>query len=192
MGIYRGQILFETADAGWSETYFFNVADLSTAFGNLNNVAIARAPLSPAAVKLPAIRVSDVTQPRLAELGNPTPSQGGYTTVTTVVDPAISMMAREISTDFLTRSRHYLRGLPTDQLFGGASDPILWAPTGPWTTAFNTWASVVGSSSVLGVRNPVTKTYTTKPMNDPTQTLLAVIRRAGRPFGLRRGRRLVV
>jgi hypothetical protein len=189
--VYRGQIVLETPDAGWSETYFFNQPSISNAIANLQTICTAGMALRPPAVKVFGLRVNDTATPRLATMVAATTNEGTYNVTPLVADPALAFMQREVSTDLATRSRHYLRGIAADQLSTAQTDPAIWAPTPAFSASLTSWGNDVITNAVLGIKT-APHTYTTKPINNVTPYTTVVIRKAGRPFGLRRGRRLLV
>lgn len=189
-GPYRGQILFNTPDAGWSETYYLPGANIASAISALQTINTARLGLSPSKVTAYALRVVDVTTPRLANLVNPTTLTGTWAADgATPVDPSIAVLARMNSADGLTRSRHFLRGLGQSAL--SDLDPLTFSFTGAYATALTNWVNAVIANANLGVRT-APHTYTLKAINAISTAPLATIRKAGRPFGQRRGRRTLV
>lgn len=190
-GPYRGQILLQTADAGWSETHYLPGASLGSAQTALQSIATARMGMCRPTVTCFGLRVVDVTTPRLGSIFNSTTTTGTYTAdVVPTVDPAIAIMIRLASADGLTRSRHYCRGIPQSWLIDG--DPLsLIAFAGAFATAVNAYTAAVIANANLGVKT-APHTYTLKAIQTAAMAANPLIRRAGRPFALRRGRRLLV
>jgi hypothetical protein len=188
-GPYRGQILFGTADAGWSETYYLPGASVTSAMSALQAINTARMAMSPAAVKCIGLRVVDVTTPRLAQLAAGTTAAGTWVADTVVATPDISIMVRMTSADFLTRSRHFLRGIGQSIIL--ANDPVALNTAGAFTTAFNSWVTSVKANANLGVKTGP-HAYTLKAIDTMTMYPFGVVRRAGRPFNLRHGRHVLV
>jgi hypothetical protein len=191
-GPYKGTIFLNTADAGWTETYYFNAASLSAAASLLGAIETPRMGLARAEVKCAVLRVVDLSTPRVALLGTPPTAAGTWSGADlSTIDPAIAVLSRMTVAAGTTRSRHYLRGIPSAQITGSATDPITWAFTSGYLTALTTWVNAVIANAVLAVKG-VGRSYTTIAISTITQSTIGTFRRAGRPFGLRRGRRLLV
>lgn len=192
-GPYKGTLFLATKDAGWTETYYHAVASLASAQTALQNIITPRLALARIGdVTILVARVVDMSAPRTAILFTPTSTAGTWSGADlSTVDPALALLTRMNSADGLTRSRHFLRGIPSAQLSGSASDPITWAMTAGFITAFNAWITAVIANAVLAVRKPPAP-IVTKAISAINASALGTIRRAGRPFVLRRGRRMIV
>jgi hypothetical protein len=191
-GPFKGTLFINTADAGWTETYYINAASLAAASTALGNILTPRQGVSRSEVKFPVGRIVDLSAPRTSLLLTVVAPAGTWAGADlSTVDPALAILVRMGSADGLTRSRHFLRGIPSLQINGAATDPITWGPTAGYTTALNAWIAAVQANAVLA-KKTAPLTYTTKAITNMAISTVGTIRRAGRPFGLRRGRRLIV
>jgi hypothetical protein len=191
-GPFKCQIFLQTADAGWTETYYAATANLAAAQTNINNLLPLRMALSRTEVTNSALRVSDMSNPRTAILSTYAAIHGTYSaTSLSTVDPAIALMVRMFTIGGTQRSRHFLRGIPSDQLVGSATDPLTWSFGTTYNGLLNSYIGQVTPNFVL-VKKTGPGVFATTAISSMAASLVGTIRRAGRPFVLRRGRRLIV
>lgn len=191
-GPYKATCLYQLPDAGWSETHYIPGASLTTAQNAAQSINTARMGIARPGVQCTGIRVVDVSTPRLGYVLSPTQGVGTYMgeAGTITADPTLGFLIRMVSADALTKSRHYVRGIPLNQIT--AADPFGEAPfTSAYVTAVNAYMAALQANANLGVR-VAPHQYTLKSISGISFSLLLTIRRAGRPFGLRRGRRTLV
>lgn len=191
---FKGTIFFHAADKGWSETYWLMGPDIGTASAKLVGILDARVAMSPSAVKTDYLRVVDAGNPRISTAPNIPAgdvqgtfvSAGGH-----AFTPDAAVLARAFSADNLRRSRWFIRGFPVEMvnLTGAGEDNELTFPAA-WTTAFGAWAAAVGAGAVM-VHKTAPHTFVTTPIDHIVSSTTYHIRRAGRPFGLPRGRRMI-
>ena len=195
-GPYKAMILLNTADAGWSETHWIPGASLTTAQANAQTICTARLALALSTVKCFGIRVVDVTTPRLGYIFSSTTPQGTYnpTGTWTTVEPNLAVLVRLNAADGLTKARHYLRGVPNNQMPALTAlgwDPLAWGYTSDFTTNLTAYINALIANAQLRSRigggAPVYKAISAGSYGSQ-----AVLRKAGRPFAQRRGRRLLV
>lgn len=193
-GPYKATMLYGTPDAGWSETHYIPGASLGTAQNTAQTINTSRLAISRPSVLCVGIRVVDVTTPRLGSIISPTTAGGTYAIASiSTADPNLAVLMRLVSADGLTRSRHYIRGIPADCIPGNTSnwDPLVWSFTTGVSNALNAYASTLIANANLGIRT-APHTYTLKAIQTATPITTATFRKAGRPFFLRHGRRLLV
>jgi hypothetical protein len=147
-------------------------------------------------VKASFLRVSDVRITGDVERQFPTVSAGGFLGV----PPATSIdanwaLAISFSGGVLHRMKHFLRGLPVDFFLPWPRAHYNWTPA--WGTSLANFQTQVKTEAVIATRPkgldddwsfvPVDASPAL-PSGSDTQYLS--IRRAGRPFGLPRGRKI--
>src|SRR5712691_4068093 len=153
-------------DEGWSESFYFDATDITTAQAAADTGVSPRMALSGPNVNMIYARVSDVLiKGDSLQLTGPFPQPGTYTPDDPDEQPLIAnaaLMIRWVATS-LIKGRTFLRGLPSEVLLGRE-----YAPTTSFTTALNAWqAWVVGTGLTQGkvrhrtsVGPPPTYTYT--------------------------------
>lgn len=191
---FKGTIFFHAADKGWSETYWLKGPDIGSASAQLIGILDARVALSPSAVKTDYLRVVDAGNPRIStapdipagDVMGTFVSPGGH-----AFTPDAAVLARAFSADNASRSRWFLRGFPVEMvnLTGAGEDNELTFPAA-WTTSFADWVTAVKAGAQL-VHRTAPHTFTNVAIDHIVSSTAYHIRRAGRPFGLPRGRRMI-
>lgn len=190
---WQGVCFRDLPDAGWVSVYYPIAADYSTALSLLDGINTLEMALVPGNVLSTFIRVSDLEVKGDSAFQTPTQGNGTYTTGTPgTVDPATALQIRMIGGP-LRRASRYLRGLP-DTLYN-AVDRASFTPDGTWATNYGAWKTGLMANFQLVRKKLPGPTFTATPITGASDflngsTYLTTIRRAGRPFGLRRGRRL--
>ena len=184
--MFVGQMFFEGPDgSGWSEVYYSDDTDYVTALSDLSNLATDRRGFLPASCDLVYLRISDpdVRGDALVAGGR---SAGLYTAGVSCEETSVAVLVRWENPNFF-HSNHYLRGVPHDCVGDAA-----FVPTSTYTTAFNAYVTALKAGWMFARKNqtPPPK-FALTPIVTASITRL-VTRRAGRPFGLQRGRRLIV
>lgn len=183
-GPLQGILFLESEGRGWTESYWMAAPDYPTAITNLDALSGLRMGMSPNTVELKSLRVSDVTIKGDAVHVTPTTPAGTYAGADTA-DPDFAILVLETAGPPL-RNVRYVRGVPIPIL---TFDPLTYVPgVTAFVSAFNAWSN-----------NLLTLTKHCKRTAGPTFTLSAItavqieratLRKAGRPFGQRPGRRV--
>lgn len=191
---FKGNLRFGCDIFGWSESYWLLGPDEGTAEAQLHSINDARMALSMATVSLVDATVVDATTPRVSFH----PDTGAWQKVGTwatagakTVRPDLSMLLRMYSADDESRSRIFVRGVPSDQLgtdFGGPE--TTFAFTAPYILLQTAYRNAVKANAVLAHKTQP-HVYVTKNIDRLEFSTGAHIRRAGRPFFLPHGRRLI-
>lgn len=192
---WKGTIFFTCLEAGWTENYWLQGPDMNTAISQLDQILLARVALSNSQVVTQALRVVDAGNPRVSAL--PVIPAGGDAGTwtgapgTTTISPDISYLCRGYDATGLRRTRTFIRGVPNDQAAGGSGGPdFLFTFTAPYVTLQGTYQNTVKSNALM-VHKTAPHTFSSVPFDHFAMSTAAHIRRAGRPFNLRRGRRLI-
>lgn len=191
VSIYKSQILLETSDAGWSENYWIEDASHAAAMAKLQLICTARMGLSPGDVSVRVLRVSDVAIKSDSFLAPATTPTGTYVVVgVTAFDPSVSLQVNGYSADHTAWTHIFVRGIPNDQVKNiepfqlGALVAPFPANLAAFQTAWKTNAKLYSKKPGPG--------KATQTIVDTGYNVGLVIRRAGRPFKLRHGRRVIV
>jgi hypothetical protein len=190
-GPMKGAIFFKISTYGWTETYYPIGATLAAAASSMQAINTARMAIAKSDVAVTIIRVTDLSSPRTSLLIAPTTPAGTYapTPAPNTLDPDQAILQGFNSGDGITRSRHYLRGIPDDQVSG--SPKITLALTATFSTALSALATAMQNNAQMVIRKPG-PVFTTKAIGSVLSAPTLRIRRAGRPSFLPRGRRLLV
>lgn len=195
MGVQlKGTLFYQAGSSGWTETHWLVATDMPTATLNLKSINNAGMAMRRPDVTLLSARIVDAANPRTSILPDITSwvTVGTYTAPGVVTaDVDLSIMWREFSADNLTRSRVFFRGFPTDQ-FGssGIDKDGNFNFTVAFAALFTAWQTAIVNNALL-VHRTAPHVFTSKAINQVVQSTQAHLRRAGRPFFLRRGRRLI-
>lgn len=184
---------FRLGDAGWSETYY-NAAtvytDAQTRFIALMN---ARMALCPDSVFVSGLRISDpsVSGDSLTIPISAVNSQGTFETFTTQdtsVNLAADALLLQLFASPAAKNRKFLRGIPRECITDGRYTP---AEAEGWTLQLNAYIDHLaqpGANRWLVRTRPNGGLATYFPILS-VQVIRPTTRKAGRPFGLQRGRR---
>lgn len=191
---YKGQILLGTGDAGWSETYHIDAGSHAAAMTALDSICTARMGMSRSDVTVRVLRVSDEAIKGDSFLQAATTSAGGYTGAGTFTfDPAVALLVTGYSGDHTAWTHWFVRGLPSDVVSNQEPFKLAGTPPASWTTAFNSYKAALVANAKLKTKKPNPPgTVHTIAIATTGFGLFLVIRKAGRPFGLRHGRRVIV
>jgi hypothetical protein len=197
MPLYRGIATRELPDSGWSSVYYFDNDSHALAMTALDLVNSAEMSLLPSQVKAGFLKVSDVVTKGDVLIQYPVADAGlwvGDLPGSIPADPNYALTLTWMA-GVAKRSRHFLRGLPSE--FVVIVDPARYKFTAPWGAVLATYMDQVQGSCVIATRPKEPNGLWTSMPIDGHITLPASsdsvhlsIRRAGRPFGLRRGRRM--
>lgn len=194
MAVFKSQIILEMADAGWSENYFISAANHAAAITALQPIVTARMGLSRSDVKVKILRVSDVAIKGDSFLANPTTAAGTYAEAGgESISPDVALQVNFFSADHTAWTHIYVRGLSNDYLNTLEGFSVLAVPPAAFTAALTAYQNAVKAGASL---------YTKKPNPPGDKHAVGIdsfgfrsscpIRKAGRPFRLRRGRRVIV
>jgi hypothetical protein len=197
-GPFIGICFREVAGVGWTSVYGLNKADVSSSLQALDLVNTAEMQLLPSAVECNRIKVSDITVKGDVAFQFPTTPAGNFTGATGSVpaEPNWSFPVQFLC-GATNRFKKFLRGLPSEFVTPGV--PSGFKFTTQWGAELVAYANAVQANCVLISRPgkfnngqliivPITG-FIDPPANSNTTQLR--IRRAGRPFDLHRGRRMV-
>jgi hypothetical protein len=197
MPVYRSTIIWGAPDVGWSETYYFDVATHLAAATALDAIATLRLAMCKSDVTIKVLRVSDVAIKGDSFLKAATGGVGTYVPAAGVqtfsLDVAFQVNA--YSGDHTAWTHWFLRGFCDDIVDTQDGFKLAAAAPAGWIAARDAYlAALVGAGAP--------KLWTKKPNPPGTKNAVAIastgfesqlpIRRAGRPFKLHRGRRVVV
>jgi hypothetical protein len=190
---FMGLAFRNTADAGWVSVYFPLGAGYAVVGSNLDLLNTAEMKCLHTSVTCPRLTVSDVEVPGDVFPVAISTTVGGSTDVTGTADPAFALPVLQIA-DEKHRATRFLRGLPGGGLVH--TDPAYWNPATAVMAFITSYLSQLKDLNQLysrpGKRNQNTPSIAAiveaqlKPVKDGFK---ASIRKAGRPFGLRHGRR---
>jgi hypothetical protein len=192
MPIFKGILKLQTADFGWSELHWLVPDNFTDAVVGLKAIAAARMPLSKADVVLKDAVVIDAETPRTAlHPSLATWAAAGTWATGTTVTPNLSIMFRMEDAAHEHRSRNYIRGFPSDQFATGTGGPDCnFTFTAPYQALIDAYKVAIIANVNL-VHKTAPHTFTIFPVNSCFETLTSRLRRAGRPFLLPHGRRLI-
>jgi hypothetical protein len=188
---YAVYLFGEVQGNGWSESYPMVASTAAAAAVTLSSILDARKAMMLPDAAFTGGRISDTDIKNDSwPLGITFPVVGTYTAtgITTTYNPQIAL--REIAyAGGLRRGSRWIRALPEDQLNASGA----YTPTGPWATLlFDLNNLIIANVSIAtklkGAIVPPFYLYSTITAID---TKRAEARAIGRPFGLRRGRRLI-
>lgn len=191
MPLYNCTFFFEMNATGWTETYVQEAADEATAQAGLLRLVPTRMDLSPDIVKLKALRISQSGMPRDSILV-PVPSTmtagrfGDFNATGDNCDMPDLAMLVEYRNGSRYKNRKFLRGLPDVIAHNGE---LVWTNTAfndAWLV-FSARLSHASESWRVRTKNPAGG-FQHQPITDVNRVRLT-LRRVGRPFGLRVGRR---
>jgi hypothetical protein len=164
---------------------------------NADLLNAAERKLLPSAVSCIAIKVSDLTIAGDVKLSDTVPAAGQYAgtppPIPLCFDPNWAVLLLLQGTDPRRRSIHYLRGIP-DTLCQGTM-PARFASDNAWGASVVALGVLAQQAAQLVRKDPANPgKYLVEPiahMRSPANnaTTLMHLRRSGRPFVLRRGRR---
>jgi len=173
---------------GWSENYYWQGADITSAKAELDSLLNLRKAMLPTTFEVVGARASDVSvRGNVAFSNNVFPILGTYT----IPAGAVALEANTaIVQQFLATApryaKFYLRGLTSAVIHGRSK-----VAEATFDTAFNAWKTAVAGGAFLArhrLTPPPHATYSYSPMTNFGSTLVSA-RKPGRPFDLLRGRR---
>ncbi len=192
--IFRGNILMGTGDAGWSENYYLSFANYTDAMAALQSICTARMALSTNEVKVRVLRISDVAVKGDSYLQPATTPAGTYVAAgVNIQDPAVALQVNAYNATHTAWTHWFVRGLPLDQLKSGEPFSLKDAANlvAPWPANLTAYKTAVMNNAVLYSKKPGPG-FTAFAISTTGHNQFLVIRKPGRPFGLRRGRRVIV
>jgi hypothetical protein len=190
---FIGVALRITADAGWVSIYYPPGVDYQEKLSNLDLVNSAELTCISNTVSCPRIWVSDMEIPGDVVGKVPQKKTGDVADAAGNTDPSFALVIKQ-QAGTKQRSTRFLRGVP-EKYFVGV-DPAIFSIGAPDMAPFTAYLAALKGGFLLisrpGKRN--NNTFTQAPISIadlvPFSTgFKASIRRAGRPFVLRRGRR---
>lgn len=193
--LFKGTLFYQTDIYGWSETHFLNAADMGTAGNNLGAINDAGQNLRRPEVKLVGARVVDATSPRVS-INPPTAlweRSGTYANVaaTATINPNLAMLFREYDATNTHRSRVFFRGLPSNFLDADHGGPELNIHQPPDAVALITaYKNILIAKAVMAHRL-APHSFDEFGIDTVIESTALHSRKAGRPFGLPLGRRLI-
>lgn len=192
---FKGILKYQCLEAGWSETYWLRGPDGGTAGAQLQNINGGRMGLSRSDVSMVDAVVVDAANPRVAY--HPDISAGGWQLTGTyavggiTVTPDLAILVRAFSADDSMRTRWFVRGFPSDQFGAGAGGPdATFTYQVSYLTALLVYRNSLALNAVM-VHRTGPQAFTSQAIARTGQSTAAHVRRAGRPFNLRRGRRRI-
>lgn len=198
MGPFVGQIFLKTVTAGWTMTYYPDGEDYGVCMASMQTINTALMKMLPSGVTPINLRVSDLTAKRDVLNEAPVATSGSYLGSggpAIPADPSLALVQKFLAGPFHWFNL-YIRGVPNTLV--SSSDPLTmsWA-AGDWDVPYLAWLNAVKTNATgmikdLGPPIAFTPITITSFIIHPTSKNNPLsIRRAGRPFGLRRGRRAV-
>jgi hypothetical protein len=188
--IFQGLVFFGAPPlSGWTEKYWLNYPDYTTAALALGEVCTLRLGILHTSVTLITATISD---PTVRGDAFPVPGIGGFGTAVDLAGfmPPDYCINVEWQVGVYTRNRTFVRGWPV----GEQQDGFL-TPSSGSTTALNDWTSIVIANCVFKQTIPNPTPPPNRLVSFPPATAAfarngLVRRKTGRPFGLPRGRRI--
>jgi len=182
---------FDNQSYGWSERMFNSQSSIDGVPADITALLALRIAFLPTSMNVVYTRVSTPGKPPNSLLSAVSDADGKGTyeivsgSITMPVD--VRVLATLQASDVL-KNRKFLGGLVSQDVSGDA-----FSPTDPWITAFDAWAnSLLESNWVAATTYKVDETQESDPIQSVDYSNQVAYRKAGRPFGLRRGRRRTV
>lgn len=192
--VFKGTLFYGADVFGWSETYWLNAPDIGTAGVKLGTINDAGMGLRFSDVKLVGARVVDASSPRVSTLPDTSSWKltGQYTgAATKTLSPDLAILFRTFDAGNLHRSRIFFRGLPSDFLGADHGGPELTITyPGAALTPRDAYEAAVKANALMTHRL-AKNSYDEFPIDHVVHSTTFHIRRAGRPFDLPRGRRMI-
>jgi hypothetical protein len=190
--VFKGTLIYNIPGSGWSETHWLKGPDLGTAAPQLQAINDAGQAMRNSDVKLDLARIVDASNPRLSILPDTTAwaTAGTYVPTSVTADVDLAILFREFEATNNIRSRIFFRGFPSTQ-FGTAIDrDANLAFTTDFVTLMTAYKNAIIANAQLAKRT-APHAFTLFNVSSVVQSTRAHLRRAGRPFEVRRGRRLI-
>lgn len=187
-----GTLFFNFSATGGSEVYPMVVADYAAALVKLNQIIVNRLATLVSDVELLYARISDSDvkgDSYPTGISFPQPGTFAVAPADNTYNDALALRV-QFNAAVTQRGQRWIRFLPKSQV----SNVGVYTPTGPFTAALATHLDYVKNNCSAAHRIPgaiVPPFYTFTPYTGYTITGDLTGRKIGRPFGERRGRRLV-
>lgn len=188
----KGVIFLEYKTWGWTETYWLIGANYPAARTSLAAIQTATMSCRTSGVKCTGMIVYDAGDPatRTSFVTDPPVLAGTFVPVGGADDRPDLGVLWVTQDPALHRANHYFRGFPSEI----SSNDDLYVPVPAWETAFNAFLATVSGNAtyrhkIAAGPPPV---YTFETIANAQNKQFISIRRAGRPFELHRGRRMIV
>jgi hypothetical protein len=190
MAQYKGTIFFQAASSGWTERYFLNGSNQTSASAALLSIIVGRLGILHVGCEIVAATISDISirGDSLPVVG--VAESGIFADATGYLDVDVAVLVKW-SVGVFTRNKTYLRGIPNGQQENGT-----YMPTTPFITAMTTFAGDVLANAFFAIPGALNPTpppkyvYSYGPAADYIINHRLARRKSGRPFGLPRGRRI--
>lgn len=189
MAFYKGQIFFSAnQSAGWSETYYPAGATLDDAVNNMLLMLPLRLAMLDSESQIVYARASQEGPPRDSLVPSPFsfPSNGTYkpTAAGNIAMPPDNRVLVELFSSSTQKGRLFIGGLNSVDYTAAGQ----FVPGTTWFDLYQTWAAEI-------IADFYTQSYRTSPPNQSVIQSVEIVRgtnrKAGRPFGLYRGRRRI-
>jgi len=182
---FEGRFFFRHIDAGWMEHYWIQAGDLPAALIKFDSILGPRLGLAPSSVSVVRAEVSQLGVRGDVILDTPMPQVGTWPESPNAYDPNVGLLLTMDGSP-LFRNRKFFRGVPELVIVNGVYDPTLAGWPGRVTAFANSLVANIAVAHRTAVGPP--PVYNMIPVTHADFERVAG-RKAGRPFGLRVGRR---
>lgn len=198
MGIFVTKLIFNVpaesfarGSAGWSETYFINATDYSTAATTLDGLRAARLPTLTPEVSLVGGFISDTAvkgDSFPVSFAVPEPGTYAPTGAPKSYNPDVALRVLYVA-GTAKRGSRWVRCIPQDNVDAQGD----FAPVAGFTTVLNNYLNQIASVVSLAskIKGAVTPPFYTLSTYTGFTKIGMESRKIGRPFSGRRGRRLI-
>ena len=186
---YQGKIFFRGGDQGWSEIYYPMGASIGAAAANMLTLLPTRLAILQASCSAVQMEVSQLglRGDSTVVLGSVSP--GTWPSIAGYLSLDVAVLVR-YQVGLFTRNKTFLRGIDVLQTDNGN-----FTPTTPFTALVNTFlntllANFVFQLTTINPTPPPARLFVYLSATSAAINVKLARRKAGRPFGLRVGRRI--